>query len=411
MNNMIEARGVSKKYNITKSEAPYMSLREQILRLGKQQKKETFWALKDLSFNVKPGECLGIIGKNGAGKSTLLKILSRITPPTEGTISMRGRVASLLEVGTGFHPELNGKENIYLNGSVLGMKASEIKKRMEEIVDFSGVERFLETPLKHYSSGMQMRLAFAVAAHLDPEILLIDEVLAVGDTEFQKKCIGRMGQVSRSGRTVIFVSHDLGSLKSLCPTSILLKQGTLAFHGNTEDAIAQYMTNTVDEKSSLISQKNRKGNGSVIFTKIELLQGSKLIPSNSFISGDQLTIKLHYTVSSTSIKISDVHVGIQIHDFLGKFVTVFNNKTSGFNFSHLPKEGFFECTVDKLPITSGNYSVSAGLIINNILADQVSNISEFSVSPGDFFGTGFVKKEKREGVYIPHNWEIKSDNH
>jgi lipopolysaccharide transport system ATP-binding protein len=205
------------------------------------EKKETFWALSDVSFDVMPGDAIGIVGRNGAGKSTLLKILSRITPPTRGRIICRGRMASLLEVGTGFHQELTGRENIYMNGSILGMKRAEINARFDEIVDFSGVEKFLDTPLKYYSSGMQLRLAFAVAAHLEPEILVVDEVLAVGDQEFQKKCLKKMSDATGAGRTVLFVSHNLSSLKSICRTGALLRDGTLASTGSIKEVVDTYL--------------------------------------------------------------------------------------------------------------------------------------------------------------------------
>jgi lipopolysaccharide transport system ATP-binding protein len=222
MKPILEVRNLWKQYKIGGQQASYLSLREKLLQPFQRQKMDTFWALKDINFDIFEGECVGIIGRNGAGKSTLLKILSQITPPTKGYIKARGRVASLLEVGTGFHPELTGRENIYLNGSILGLKRSEINAKFDEIIDFSGIEKFLNTPLKHYSSGMKLRLAFSVAAHLEPEILLIDEVLAVGDAEFQKKCLGKMDEVSKSGRTVLFVSHNLGAVRQLCNRGILL---------------------------------------------------------------------------------------------------------------------------------------------------------------------------------------------
>jgi len=215
--------------------------------------REEFWALKDVSFEVKQGECVGIIGRNGAGKSTLLKILSRITEPTEGRIKIRGRVASLLEVGTGFHPELTGRENIYLNGAILGMMRSEIRRKFDEIVDFAEVEKFLDTPVKHYSSGMYVRLAFAVAAHLEPEILVVDEVLAVGDAAFQKKCLGKMGDVAtKEGRTVLFVSHNMGTISGLCSRGILLQQGLIASDSSSQVAISNYLKDISDNASRKI---------------------------------------------------------------------------------------------------------------------------------------------------------------
>lgn len=232
MSSIIEIRGLGKKYKLAEAQR-YLALRDVISNAGKQlfnkkEKQKEFWALKDIHFDIKPGERVGIIGRNGAGKSTLLKILSRITPPTTGNIKLHGRVASLLEVGTGFHPELTGRENIYLNGSILGLKKTEINRQLDAIIDFSGVEKFIDTPIKHYSSGMQLRLAFSVAAHLEPEILLIDEVLAVGDYEFQKKCLGKMEEVSKKdGRTILFVSHDLSAISTLTEKCLLLDNGIM----------------------------------------------------------------------------------------------------------------------------------------------------------------------------------------
>lgn len=243
MKPIIDIQGIWKQYQIGGQKGRYLSIRESISQMGRQLfggKKASFWALSDISFPVNKGECVGIIGKNGAGKSTLLKILSSITPPTKGKITMRGRVASLLEVGTGFHNELTGRENIFLNGSILGMKRTEIIHQLDEIVEFSGVSQFLDTPLKHYSSGMQLRLAFSVAAHLNPEILLIDEVLAVGDAEFQRKCLGKMDEVSKSGRTIIFISHDLGAVSQLCSRGIWLNEGQMQFDGPVDDCLQNY---------------------------------------------------------------------------------------------------------------------------------------------------------------------------
>jgi lipopolysaccharide transport system ATP-binding protein len=246
------------------------------LKIGSENKisengnTEYVWALRDISFEVKRGEVLGIIGKNGAGKSTLLKILSRITSPTTGELKLKGRVASLLEVGTGFHPELTGRENIFLNGSILGMSKAEIKAKFDEIVDFSGVERYIDTPVKRYSSGMYVRLAFAVAAHLDPEILIVDEVLAVGDAEFQKKCLGKMKDVAGEGRTVLFVSHNMDAVNSLCSKSICLAQGKIVAEGNTFNVVNEYLS--INSKSNNIIDYRRKGMGEKVFiTDIKLL--------------------------------------------------------------------------------------------------------------------------------------------
>lgn len=242
MKPILEIKNISKKFSIGGARQPYLSLRDSLSSwLRPAGRQEDFWALRDISFEVNPGESIGIIGRNGAGKSTLLKVLSRITPPTDGSILCRGRVASLLEVGTGFHPELTGRENVYMNGSILGMRRKEIDRNFDAIVDFAGVSQFIETPLKHYSSGMQLRLAFAVAAFLENEILIIDEVLAVGDAEFQKKCIGKMEDVSRSGRTVLFVSHNMTAVRKLCTKAVLLKNGRLDASGASSEIVDRYL--------------------------------------------------------------------------------------------------------------------------------------------------------------------------
>ncbi|MCE9608428.1 MAG: ATP-binding cassette domain-containing protein [Planctomycetia bacterium] len=252
---VIRVEGIGKQYHLGAARPLYGTLRDHLkswttsslrtlLRRGRSlASKPSFWALKDVSFEVKQGDVVGIIGRNGAGKSTLLKILSRITEPTEGHAAIHGRVGSLLEVGTGFHPELTGRENVFLNGAILGMTRAEIKRRFDEIVAFAEVEKFIDTPVKHYSSGMYMRLAFAVAAHLEPEILIVDEVLAVGDAEFQKKCLGKMGDAAKSGRTVLFVSHNMQAVASLCNRAILLSNGAIEHAGTCEDTILKYMQN------------------------------------------------------------------------------------------------------------------------------------------------------------------------
>jgi len=246
--NSISIQNLSKSYIIGKQKES--SFRHALANVFKKRMKkgEHFWALKDVSFDVKQGEVMGIVGKNGAGKSTLLKILSKITQPTEGKIEIIGRVASLLEVGTGFHPELTGRENIYLNGTLLGMTRKEVADKLEEIVEFSGVRKFIDTPVKHYSSGMYVRLAFSVAAHLEPEILIIDEVLAVGDAEFQKKCLGKMKDVAGSGRTVIFVSHDLAAVKTLCHRAVLLEEGKVVLQGTSDEVLKKYNEKAVQNK-------------------------------------------------------------------------------------------------------------------------------------------------------------------
>jgi lipopolysaccharide transport system ATP-binding protein len=278
----------------------------------KAEENNYIWALKDVSFEVKQGEVVGVIGRNGAGKTTLLRVLTRITDPTEGSAEIFGRVGSLLEIGTGFHPELTGRENIYMNGAILGMKKSEIERRFAEIVDFSGVERFIDTPLKRYSSGMQVRLAFSVAAHLEPEILLVDEVLAVGDVAFQKKCLGKMEDVSRKGRTVLFVSHNMQAIRTLCPRSILLNDGHVVMDGPTHDTILGYYKDlellSVDASTDINNTKNRRGSGAVRFNKI-LVQDESGKDCSNFMMGSTVRFALSYQVFE---QVNDFSVSIAL---------------------------------------------------------------------------------------------------
>jgi len=311
---VIRAEHVSKRYRIGQRE-PYKALRDVLssgvgaaLRLGRRRPRaeaERIWALRDVSFDVRRGEVLGLIGANGAGKSTLLKILSRITDPTDGRVVLSGRVGSLLEVGTGFHPELTGRENIYLNGTILGMRRTEINRRFDDIVEFSGMARFLDTPVKRYSSGMQVRLAFAVAAHLQPEILLVDEVLAVGDAEFQQKCLGKMKDVTREGRTVVFVSHRLPAVRSLCTRALVLDKGRLVFEGEPEEAVHRYLGHGGDRSAAVVDQAALAlrlvraevyGDAAALrCDRVAVLDESGM-PATSFRSSEEITIAVDYTV-------------------------------------------------------------------------------------------------------------------
>ncbi len=299
---IIEIRNLGKQYKLTTAQ-PYMALRDvisssvkNILRTNKKE-KEKFWALQDINLDINKGERMGIIGRNGAGKSTLLKIISRITPPTTGSAIIRGRVGSLLEVGTGFHPELTGRENIYLNGSILGLKKAEITKQFEAIVNFSGVEKFIDTPLKHYSSGMQLRLAFSVAAHLDPEILLIDEVLAVGDLEFQKKCLGKMEEVSKSdGRTILFVSHNLDSIRKFCPTTMLMDGGKIINSGNTESIINEYVAKHLATKAEIQWQNGVSSYNKEVALNQAYLHNENDLVGSLFDTTEKIGVTLEYEV-------------------------------------------------------------------------------------------------------------------
>ena len=300
MKPILEIQSISKHFRISRIKDPYLSLREHMKNMFSPAEQQIdFWALKDVSFDVFPGESIGIIGKNGAGKSTLLKILSKITPPTSGKIINRGRIASLLEVGTGFHPELTGRENIYLNGSILGLKRKEITKHFDAIVEFSGVESFIDTPLKRFSSGMQLRLAFAVAAHLEPEILIIDEVLAVGDAEFQKKCLGKMDEVSKSGRTVLFVSHDMNAVSTLCSRCVLLSKGEVSYSGQTRESINLYLKNEVNQSHFLATSKPVKS----IFIKEVHIVDMALVAKNIFLHNENIGILIKLGILDKTEKV------------------------------------------------------------------------------------------------------------
>lgn len=336
----IEICGLGKKYNIF-HQPGYIALRDVLISylkgpfqiLGARKKglvlKEDLWALKDVSFEVKEGEVVGIIGRNGAGKTTLLKVLSRITHPTEGQIHLRGRVASLLEVGTGFHPELTGGENIYFNGAILGMKKREIERKFDEIVEFSGVEKFLDTPVKRFSSGMQVRLAFSVAAHLEPEILLIDEVLAVGDAQFQKKCLGKMKDVSKSGRTILFVSHNMNAIRNLCNRAILLEFGRLSMEDVPENVVTKYLgqnltTDTLiscKELESRLEGAIKKSNPTIRFIELSLLNELNL-PCNTFDSDRPVKVCITY---ECLVKVIDLRVVVQIVDEENRAILISQN--------------------------------------------------------------------------------------
>jgi lipopolysaccharide transport system ATP-binding protein len=342
MKPIIEVRNLSKKYKIGERQR-YLSLRDSVSNLFSRKNTEggDFWALDDVSFDIQAGESIGIIGRNGAGKSTLLKILSRITPPTKGSVILRGRMASLLEVGTGFHSELTGRENVFMNGSILGLKKREIEAKFDEIVDFSGVEQFIDTPLKHYSSGMQLRLAFAVAAHLEPEILVIDEVLAVGDAEFQKRCLGKMDEVSRSGRTVIFVSHNLQLIKSICQRGIVLDKGILEINAPIDSVINYYLDNikkkTSENGEVVWSVENANGFEEMKLLAIRLKSKTYDVQS-VFRSDEKILIEIEYILLK---RVINMRINFEIRtkeDFI-----LFSSSTH--DFEEVKKEaGIYQCS-------------------------------------------------------------------
>jgi len=371
------------------------------------QSNNTIWALKDVSFEIKQGEVVGIIGRNGAGKSTLLKILSRITEPTEGTAEIHGRVGSLLEVGTGFHPELTGRENIYLNGAILGMRKAEIVRKFDEIVAFAEVEKFIDTPVKHYSSGMYMRLAFAVAAHLESDIMLVDEVLAVGDAAFQKKCLGKMGDVAKEGRTVLFVSHNIVAILGLCQRAILFDHGRVLEDGVSQNVVGQYLQ--AIEKTTdlpLANRLDRQGNQALSFVTFEL-RDSNGAPIPRVYSGQDVIIALIYR-SNTSRPLKDVHVAIGVH---GRFdETLFHLSTSvnGFEFEKVPPKGMILCKIPRLPLQPGRYSLNVYCTVAGDIADWIQNAGVFEVEAGDFFGSGKLPPADQGVFMVPHSWKISS---
>lgn len=365
---------------------------------------DVIWALKNVSFEVKKGEVVGIIGRNGAGKSTLLKILSRITDMTSGRVILDGRVASLLEVGTGFHPELTGRENVYLNGTVLGMSKKEIDRKFDEIVDFSGVEKFIDTPVKRYSSGMQVRLAFSVAAHLEPEILLVDEVLAVGDAEFQKRCLGRMEEVAREGRTVLFVSHNLSAVTNLCSCSYLLNSGQLRASGPTDAIISTYLRdlNTANSRE-LKQRKDRRGDGSVRFCSISIFDEENN-RTEILQSAKETTFLLQYESCDARI-LTEVWIDIHIRDQFGQLLFTLSTLHTNSNFRDLPPVGFVCCRVPLLPLVAGVYRVSLWCKVNGRLVDTIQDATQFSVIGGDFYGTGKTPDMRHHGYFlVDYEW-------
>jgi len=353
---------------------------------------DLLWALRDVSFEVNEGEVLGIVGRNGAGKSTLLKILSRITEPTSGRVVMRGRVSSLLEVGTGFHPELTGRENIYMNGTVLGMRKKEIDRKFDEIVDFSGVAKFLDTPIKRYSSGMTVRLAFAVAAHLEPEILIIDEVLAVGDAEFQKKCLGKMQDVARAGRTVLFVSHNMAAVRNLCRRCVLLADGQTALDGTAEQVIDAYLS--VGTSASSVSEFDdacpRRGTGNVRFAaaQIQSLRGE---PVTALSMGDGFRVCVEIKAEED---VRDVVIAIGIFDTGGTRLCGLNSfHSAGWTLSlNAGVRGTYYCEIADVNLGKGQYRINLQLKpqFGDLIFDAIENAVSIDIVAADIFGTGKV---------------------
>lgn len=367
---------------------------------GKAAAKEEFWALKDINFEVEPGDRIGVIGRNGAGKSTLLKVLSKITAPTTGRISINGRIASLLEVGTGFHPELTGRENIFLNGAILGMKRAEIRRKFDEIVDFAGVEKFLDTPVKRYSSGMYVRLAFAVAAHLEPEILVIDEVLAVGDAEFQKKCLGKMDEISKTqGRTILFVSHNMTAVRQLCNKGILLNQGHLISTGSAEDTISGYLNNNTSEFCNSVEFDLSEKKSDIRIKKLSLFKNG-VLSDGYYCAGDKLSIEIETDCRS--------------NERYGVFVWLYNELNELFASSSSAWMFDLEYVgnrkiiwhLDTTPLVRGKYFFNIELHSPCHPYDEIKYVFPFEITGNNISQNGFEYcTHYNNRVYLPNSWE------
>ncbi|MBN1674481.1 MAG: ABC transporter ATP-binding protein [Kiritimatiellae bacterium] len=376
--------------------------------------RKAIWALRDVSFDVTRGEVVGIIGKNGAGKSTLLKILTQITEPTEGEARIRGRVASLLEVGTGFHPELSGRENIFMNGAILGMTRAEIRAKFDAIVAFAEVEEFIDTPVKRYSSGMYVRLAFAVAAHLDPEILLIDEVLAVGDVAFQRKCLGKLGRVAREGRTVLFVSHNMAAIEHFCSRVVLLSKGRLQAQGAPNETVRSYLEATSEFGSSGESMfrvdrealANASSDG-FRFTDVELLSASGE-PACSVATGDPLHLRMRYEANRQFASLAFV---VHLNNQYGLRVLQLNTTPiSGFPITELGRKGHVDLHIRRLPLTAGRYAVDIGLARERtewIL--KLEGVVVLDILPRDVYGSGMALDSGRGILVVDHHWEHQTE--
>ena len=412
MTHIIEVQNVSKQYQIGKLRDG-LTLREQLVEFAKHpfrlhgEEADTVWALRDISFCVDDGEVVGIIGRNGAGKSTLLKILSRITFTTSGSIRVRGRVACLLEVGTGFHDELTGRENVYLNGSILGMRKREVDQQFDAIVDFSGVEQFIDTPLKRYSSGMRLRLGFAVAAHLDPDVLIVDEVLAVGDAEFQKKCIKAMEGLRSSGRTVLFVSHNLAAVENLCSRGIWIDKGKIQRDGPAKDVILSYMASFASEQASgsdLSGTKNRLGSGEIRYARIEYLSPDGTTCATPR-SGDGLVLRFHYYAETL---IRDPSFGFRLYTELGTLITETGHWLSGLHIPQVPAgAGYIDAEIELLNLVPGKYSLSLWITGSGGKPVYDGDVrAPLEVEVADVYRSGRILDSRFGLVYFPQRWRV-----
>jgi len=415
----IRAEGLGKRYRLGAS-VQYKTLREvlpgivsgavrRVRSIGSSNSEaESFWALRDVSFDVKHGEVIGVIGRNGAGKSTLLKIFSRITWPTEGRALIHGRVGSLLEVGTGFHPELTGRENIFLNGAIMGMRKTEITAKFDEIVAFAEVDKFIDTAVKHYSSGMYVRLAFAIAAHLEPEILIVDEVLAVGDLAFQQKCLGKMSEVSRGGRTILFVSHNMPVVEKLCERAIVLHEGRVAYEGETSGAIHHYLHSTLAANTAdghifdLTNATNRRAAAGNLLQRIELYTDDDLPMLEGIRIGKGLKAKVFFHLPKP---VRSFDIGLGFDDMFGQRIFTANSlfeparPTGEWEGSQV-----FVCEIPSFTLMPGMYHIKVWMDVNHTVADTIFQAARLTVLESDYYGSG--KAPWNGAVVMKHNWYV-----
>lgn len=420
-NTVIRVENLSKKYAIGRQKQEgYTTLRDSLTNGAKDLRRkllpasqqgipnstpEDLWALKDVSFEIEQGDRIGIIGRNGAGKSTLLKILSRITEPTSGRIAIQGRVASLVEVGTGFHPELTGRENIYLNGAILGMSKAEIKRKFDEIVAFSEVEKFLDTPVKRYSSGMYVRLAFAVAAHLEPEVLIVDEVLAVGDVAFQKKCLGKMEDVGKEGRTVLFVSHNMATIKQLCTKGIMLENGLVRYQGCIRNVIESYERSVLNLKVTsllpgVIYEQNTNYKDTFWISKIEMFDEDNR-PKQTLLTWDYVKFRIHYVAREALKKGSGIFSVTTIDDTKLLLCSTEPDRTVRMEIHE--GEHFFDCSFASWPLAAGEYLLQAGLAVP--MKEWLCQTKEpilLSTESKDIFNSGMPPDSSRYLITVPY---------
>ncbi|MRR16569.1 MAG: ATP-binding cassette domain-containing protein [Deltaproteobacteria bacterium] len=427
---IIKAENIGKKYTIghQRQKTGYTALRDVLMQNARtfwsktkdmMQGKpviqgdtlEEVWALSDVTFQVRRGEAIGIIGRNGAGKSTLLKILSRITEPSAGRLTLNGRVASLLEVGTGFHPELSGRENIYLNGTILGMTRREINRKFDEIVAFADVEKYLDTPVKRYSSGMYVRLAFAVAAHLEPEILVIDEVLAVGDAQFQKKCLGKMGDAAKEGRTVLFVSHNMSAVMGLCESAMMLDSGRVALIGPVKDVISRYTMVVSSENSLDLDQFIHGGAGSFARLKLMSIFNQQNKPASTFSMGSTAIIRLGV---SCIRRMENFEIGVKISSWAGIAIHYIVSTWEGLRYDLEVGEHVFEVEIPNIKLLPGKYLLGAWVLREgNAADDHVQEITTIEIVGSDINGCGAdFERYAYSGceVYTPSHWTIVKTN-